>query len=60
LHTSTSQHIMVGVQILYREIKHQVQHSSILGPVLCLLYANVYCNEGYVNNTWCRKETSPG
>jgi hypothetical protein len=39
LHTSTSQNIMVRVQILYREIKHQVQHSSILGPVLCLLYA---------------------
>ena len=49
MHTSTSQHTMVRVQILYREMIHQVPHSSILGPVLYLLYANVFLCKKPIN-----------
>ena len=33
----------------YSLIKHQVQHSSILGPVLCLLYANDFLWKQAIN-----------
>jgi len=49
MHTSISQHTMVKVQILYTQIKHHVQHSSILRPVIWLLYANVFLSEQAIN-----------
>jgi len=48
-HTSISQRTMAKVQILYTQIKHHVQHTSILRPVLWLLYANVFLSEQAIN-----------
>jgi len=58
LHTSTSQHTMMRVQILYRERIHQEQHRPVLGPVLYLLYANVFLWKWAVNKTWKRPQTT--
>lgn len=49
LHASAAQHPMVRAQILYSEMIPQVPHSSILGLVLCLLYANVFLWKQVIN-----------